>query len=286
MMRAEQSLDSLQSASARLAQAQAAATGFTRINNPSDDPSGTSAVLKVHSAQAQNVQYGRNVNDGISWLAAVDSALSSSTSLLHRARDLTLQGSNDGAMSQTSKDSLATEIESIRESLLNEANTKYLGRSVFAGNSDAPQAFDEAYSYAGGSGQITRRVSENLTIRVDANGHAAFGEGEDSVFKLLDDIASDLRSGVNVGARITQIDEHMNSMLAVQSTAGAHQSTLLESKDRILSESVDLETQRGNLEDIDPAIAIMDLQKQQLAYQAALSVTASATKTNLMDFLR
>jgi flagellar hook-associated protein 3 FlgL len=48
---------------------------------------------------------------------------------------------------------------------------------------------------------------------------------------------------------------------------------------------VALETQRSGIEDVDMAEVLMDLQLQQVAYQAALNVTAKVLQPSLMDFL-
>jgi flagellar hook-associated protein 3 FlgL len=42
----------------------------------------------------------------------------------------------------------------------------------------------------------------------------------------------------------------------------------------------------SNIEDVDLAKVMMDLQVQQVAYQAALSATARAIQPSLSDFLR
>ena len=57
-----------------------------------------------------------------------------------RIKDLAIQGSS-GMLSQSHKNAIATELDSLKQDLLREANTTYAGRSIFAGNSDDPAAF-------------------------------------------------------------------------------------------------------------------------------------------------
>jgi flagellar hook-associated protein 3 FlgL len=52
-----------------------------------------------------------------------------------------------------------------------------------------------------------------------------------------------------------------------------------------VNESVSLEAQRADVEDVDLGKAILDLKAQELSYQAALAVTARALQPSLMDFL-
>lgn len=275
----------LQAAASQLANAQERASGFRALSRPSDDPSATASAIRVRAAQQQNQQYARNIQDGNGWLSTIDSALTSTTRLIGRARDLTLQGANDGAVSPTQKEAIATELESIRDLLLAEANTSYLGRNVFAGTSDAGRAFSAAYAYEGGAGTVERRIGEGATVRVDADGRAAFGAGDDSVFATIDRIAADLRSGVNVSARLDELDGHRSTVLAAHAAVGARHATVLAASETNLADKVDLESTRSRLEDLDVAETAIELQMHALAHQAALSATARALRPTLMDFL-
>ena len=131
----------LQSAAALLAKLQDSATSLKKITTPSDDPTGTADSMRVRAAQSQTVQFGRNIDDGMGWLSTVDSTLSASTDIMRQVRDLTVPGANDGALSPTAKEAIATALEGLRTDLLGKANTTYLGRTVFAGSSDAGVAF-------------------------------------------------------------------------------------------------------------------------------------------------
>jgi len=275
----------LQHAASQLARAQERASGFTAITRPSDDPSGTASAIQVRAAQQQYAQYARNIQDGNGWLATIDAALSSTTTLIGRARDLTLQGANDGAMSPTQKEAIATELESIRELLLREANTSYLGRTVFAGTSDAGAAFTSEYAFHGGHGTVERRIGEGATVRVDADGGEVFGVGDVSVFATIDRIAADLRAGMNVASRLDELDAHRESVLSAHSAVGARHGTVLSAAETNLSDQVGLETTRSRLEDLDLAETAIELQMHALAHQAALSATARALRPTLMDYL-
>lgn len=280
------SLRNLQTASSELARLQNQASSRKTIAQPSDDPTATADALKVRAAIKSNDQYSRNVNDGNGWLTAADSALSSVTDLLKKARDLTVQGANDGALSVQAKEAIAAELETIRDSIRTQANTSYLGRSVFAGTSDAPFAFAADYSYSGGLGSVERRIGDNSTIRVDVDGAAAFGTGANSVFGELDAIITDLRTGVNIGDHITALDTRRDAILTAHATVGARHSTIIDAQSASLSKSGELEAQRSGIEDIVLEKIILELSLQEITYQAALSVTARTLQPTLMDFLR
>ncbi|BDZ48997.1 flagellar hook-associated protein 3 [Frondihabitans sucicola] len=292
----------LQANAARLAQLQGQASSLKAIGVPSDDPTGTGQSLLVRSAQAANTQYSRNADDGDGWLTMTDSALSDTANILRRIRDLTVQGANDGSMSPTAKEAIATELTGLKSDLLASANTTYAGRSVFAGTSDANGAFSPETSttdpvtgvvtttppaFTGTAGSsVQRRISDSTTVKVDTDGAAVFGTGSDSVFSMVDSIVSDLRAGVNVNPQLNAIDARLDAVNAARGDVGARQAQIERAQDSLKSSSVSLENQRSGIEDLDLAKVILQLQTQQVSYQSALATTAKVIQPTLMDFLR
>lgn len=276
----------LQSNLSELARLQEQATSQRAFAAPSDDPAAAATAMALHAEQRRNEQYARNIDDGLAWVTAADSAITASTSLLSRVRDLTAQGANDGALDATAKEALAVELEGIRKELFAQANTRLLGRSVFAGTSDTA-AFAADYSYSGVPGaEVTRRVSDAASVRVDTDGAAVFGTGDDSVFALVDRIVADLRSGVNVGPRLAEIDTRRTAMLGVQGSVGTRQSQIERAKEAAVQNSVSLESRRTAVEDVDSVEVLVRLQAQELVYRSALAVNARVLQPSLMDFLR
>ncbi|KQO98254.1 flagellin N-terminal helical domain-containing protein [Leifsonia sp. Leaf264] len=287
LMRMETQSRHLQAAGSKYATLQNQATSGKRIQAPSDDPSGSANLLGVHKAQASGEQYTRNIADALGWLTTIDSSLMTVNSQLSRARDLAVQGANDGSMSPQAKEAIALELTTIKDSLLKETSANYQGRSVYAGTSDTGVVFNDDYSYNGIAGSsVERRLGDGATIKVDADGAAIFGTGTDSIFAKLDGLISDLRAGVPTSARIGEIDKTLDDVRKAQSTIGARHNVVLTTEESLATRKVDLEDQRVRLEDIDLPTIIMELQMQELTYQTALSVTAKSNQHNLMDFLR
>ncbi|GGD74975.1 flagellar hook-associated protein FlgL [Microbacterium murale] len=276
----------LQANLSELARLQQQATSQRAFSAPSEDPAAAAAALNLHAEQRRNEQYARNVDDGLAWVTTADNAIAASTALLGRARDLTVQGANDGAMDATAKEAIAVELEGIREELLAKANTRLLGRSVFAGTSNSA-AFATDYSFSGAPGaEVTRRISDNASVRVDTDGAAVFGTGSGSVFALIDTIIGDLRSGTNVGPRLNEIDDRLTAMLSAQGAVGTRQSQIERAKEAAVQNSVSLEARRAAVEDVDSVEVLVRLQAQELVYRSALAVNARVLQPSLMDFLQ
>ncbi|WP_025157982.1 flagellar hook-associated protein FlgL [Leifsonia aquatica] len=263
------------------------ATSRKQITKPSDDPTATASALGVRADQAATAQYKRNLDNGDAWLTTADSTLSSVEDVMRRVRDLTVSGANDGSLSPEAKEAIATEIDGLKKSLLSLANTTYLGRTVFAGNSDAGVAFQPDYSFTGAAGStVERRIGLDTTVRVDADGAAVFGTGTGSVFALLDNISNDLRTGVNVGPRLGEIDDRTKAIVGEHAEIGGRQTRIDKAKDLLAIGANALEAQRSSLEDVDLSKVLLDLKTQDVNYQTALAVTARVLQPTLMDFLR
>ncbi len=286
------SLANLQLNLGKMSDLQGRMSGGKVITKPSDDPGGTASALQLRADKRAAEQYARNIDNGTGWLSTIDTALDNATTSLRRARDLTVQGANTGSLNPTSREALAVELEGIRDAMLSQANTTYLGRSVFAGTSNTGLAFTGAtgtppFEHSGTPGAtVERRVATDTTVRVDGDGVAAFGEGATSVFALLDGIAADLRAGVDVNPRLTEIDARMKSMLSERAAVGTRYNALETASKTTAKAIVDLKGQVSAIEDIDLAEVIVELQSQEVQYQAALGATSRVLQPSLLDFLR
>jgi flagellar hook-associated protein 3 FlgL len=295
------SLANLQLNLSKMADLQGRMSSGKVITKPSDDPGGTAHALQLRGEKRAAEQYARNIDNGVGWLSSVDSALLTSLASMRQARDLTVQGANIGTMNPVTREAIATELEGIRDTLLAQANTSYLGRSVFAGTSDAAAAFTGTagvppYTHSGTTGAtVERRIAEDTTVRVDADGAAIFGVGAwdaggagtgGSVFGLIDQIASELRAGGDVSGRLADLDSRMNVMLGQVADVGTRYGALKAARSANEKTVMDLKGEISAVEDIDLAEVIVELQTQEVAYQAALGATSRVLQPSLMDFLR
>lgn len=281
-------LENLQNNLGKMSTLQAQMSSGSKINRASDDPAATADVLRLQGEQRVLAQYGRNADDGEAWLTTVDTALQTSLTSVNKARQLTIQG-GDGALGETSRIALAQEIEGIRDALLAQANTSYLGRPVFAGTSAGP-AFSTAadgYTFNGvAAGTVDRTVASGTTIRVDSTGSAVYGEGDDSIFAVLDGIAATLRAGGDPTDQLDAIDGHVNNMLAEISSVGARQNQIDSAQSLITDSTLTSKTRLSAIQDVDLAQIILDLGSQEVAYKGALSAAAKVLQPTLLDFLR
>jgi flagellar hook-associated protein 3 FlgL len=277
----------LQFQQSRLAELQDKASSLNKISRPSDDPAATAQALETRSLLAANAQYGRNIDDGNTWLTAADTALEQATNVMQKIKDLTVQAGN-GSLPQAGRDAIANELDSLNTDLVSIANSKHLGRNIFAGSSDAASSYTGTPPALDGlpKSPVERRISATQTVRVDADGAAIFGSGTGSVFDTVSRLAADLRVGTDTTPRISQVDAAFKNIVNGRSEIGTRQAQLERAGTVNTDLEATLDAQKTGIEKADLGSVIMDLKLQETNYQVALAATAKVLQPTLMDFLR
>ncbi|GAA1137852.1 flagellar hook-associated protein FlgL [Nocardioides aquiterrae] len=291
-MMSDRALLGMQAGLDRLSKVQEQLTTGRVINRPSDDPTATTSAMRIRGSVAAQKQYARNANDALAWLNQTDATLASMTDQVRRAKDIALQGANDGAMGPEAREALATEVDQIRKGLIATANGTYLGRPLFGGVTGGSAAYAADGTWIGvpaAAGQgVTRTVGEGVQIRVDVEGPTALGPDGDSLFDHLDALATALRSGSSAGmaTAIGKLGSDSARITDVQSSVGARTNRVEQAQTAAGDAQLSLTNSLSEIENADIAKATVDLQLQEVAYQAALSATARVMQPSLLDFLR
>ncbi|MGN6250660.1 MAG: flagellar hook-associated protein FlgL [Marmoricola sp.] len=290
-MMSQASLVSIQTSLSRLSKTQEQLTTGKVLNRPSDSPTDTTTAMRLRASIASQKQYARNAQDGQAWLDLADSTLQGVNTLVNRARDLALQGANASNDTPAARNALAAEVDQIRQSVLASANTTYLDRPLFGGVTGGPVAFTGSggtITYAGTAGSVDRAIGPNASVSVNVDGPTAFGADGSSIFDRLAALSTALRSGDTAGitTALGDITSSQEQLQAAVSDVGARESRVDRAVDTANDAVLALTTQLSSVQDVDIAKATVDMQTQQVAYQAALAVTAKVVQPSLLDFLR
>lgn len=287
-MMSERSLSSLRAVSSRMAEAQERLSSGRQLNRPSDSPAGTTSAMRLRASASDQAQYARNAEDGLAWLGQSDSALSSMLEQTRRARELAVQASSGVAMSPQSREAIATELDQLRGSLLTSANSTYLGRPLFGGVTSGPTAYDASGAFTGTPGAVSRAVSDGRGVRVNVDGPDVFGPDGANLFDGLSALAAAVRAGDSAGVASGQnaIDAVMSRMTTSLAEVGSRYSRVERAVQAAGDAKLQMETTLSAIVDIDMPQAVVELQMQEMAYQAALGATARVVQPSLLDFLR
>jgi flagellar hook-associated protein 3 FlgL len=286
---AQRTNTNLQFALNRLARTQDQLSSGRLISRPSDNPVGTVSSLRLRGDIRQTEQYVRNADDGLAWLSSADRMLTSSLDQVRRARELTAMGRN-GSYGQAERETIALEVEALRDSLLGIANAQHLGRPLFGGTTEAarPYAADGTYiADPPGPVAVARTIGPGENVRINITGPEVFGPEGENLFHLLTEIAAHLRTDpAALGDALPALDERMRNITDALGEVGARYNRVEIMRDRATDQIMALKQSLSEVEDIDLPATIMDLQLQETAYKAALSATARVLQPSLVDFLR
>jgi flagellar hook-associated protein 3 FlgL len=283
-------LNDLENAANQLNVTQERISSGKQIQQPSDDPFGTSQALQYSGDLAQNQQYQSNVNDAQGWESTVDTALGNVNDIVLRARDLVVQGASDTSGSSARSD-IASEIDQLIDSLKAEGNTQYSGRYVFSGTQTLTQPYQVGStndSYAGNTGTVTREIGQGVQVAVNTPGSAIFGDGTTGLIATLRQISTDLRANNGTALQngdLTALDAASTSISSQQATVGALSNRLTSATSRLQQLQQATTQQLSNVQDADIAQTMIDFSTQQAVYQAALKSGAQIIQPSLMDFL-
>ena len=260
-----------------------------RFERPSQDVAGMDRSMRTRSALSNRLQEARNADDARQWIDLADSNLQTVSSLLQRARELVVSAGSP--TNQTAKDAIADEITSIRDEIVAVANDKSQGHSLFAGTlpTDSVSLVGGVWTYTGNPDKINRRLSQESTVTINVTGDDVFGfnAGADT-FTVLDQAAAAVRSGDVAGtqASLSAIDGSIDHVLQGLSELGTAGSRVEQAQITQQRDIGSLEQMLSDIEDIDLAESIMDMQLQEVAYQSALQAASRAFSPSLMEFMR
>jgi flagellar hook-associated protein 3 FlgL len=269
-----------------------------RINQPSDDPYGTSLSLQLNNELGGLNDYNKNFTDGTAWAQAGTAALSDITNAVQRIRELVVQAAN-GTQTQSDMSADASEVNQLIDQIKQDANTQYNGQYIFSGaaTSTAPYQAGSNDAYAGDNGQVTRVIGPNTSIAVNANlagvlgtGQTTAGQpaGDGQLLNTLRNIADDMQSGNSNALSATdlsQLDTNLNSLTGLSANLGAVTDRLQMAASRIQSLQASDTQVLSNTQDADMAQTEIDFSTEQAALTAALQAGAHIVQQSLMDFL-
>jgi flagellar hook-associated protein 3 FlgL len=262
-----------------------------RFSVPSDDPVGVARSLKLRADLNENAQLRKNANDALSWMETTETALMKIKDVLHRARELAVQGANGPLTPEDSK-KIAEEAVQLRDQLVSLGNSTYAGKYIFAGNktNQAPVGLDADgdFLYSGDTGPIMYQVGVSDTLQANMTAPEIFSPGAKDLFADMQALINALDTGDSetVGNMIGDIDVHIENILSKVAQAGAKVNRMELVVNRLEDEKFNFTKLLSQTEDVDMAEVIIQLKSEENVYMAALAGGARIIQPTLVDFLR
>ncbi|MDU5502671.1 MAG: flagellar hook-associated protein FlgL [Enterobacter sp.] len=227
-----------------------------RVNRPSDDPIAASQAIVLSQSQSQNSQFALARTFATQKVSLEDNVLAQVNSAISSVREKLVYASN-GTLNDDDRLALATDIQGIRDQLMNLANTTDgNGRFIFAGYKTESAPFDSVTGeYRGGAEAITQQVDTARNMAISHTGQQIFesitsnaeqlpggGYGETNMFKILDSAVAALKTPIenDPAAAAVQNQVIANAQIGIQNT-----------ENNILTVVADVGTKMNELEKLD-----------------------------------
>ncbi|WP_148253891.1 flagellar hook-associated protein FlgL [Aidingimonas lacisalsi] len=151
-----------------------------KVVNPSDDPQAASRAVGVSQSQAVNEQYADARVSARNSLSQEESVLNSVSDAITSAKTLLIQASND-TLSDADRESVASELNGIYETLIGQANsTDGNGRYLFGGYQESDPPFVSS------NGQIEYVGDDQVKEQqIDASRKMPSGDSGEDVFNSV-----------------------------------------------------------------------------------------------------
>ncbi|WP_435946146.1 flagellar hook-associated protein FlgL [Dryocola sp. BD586] len=165
---------------------------------PSDDPAGASQAVIYQNALANITQFDTARLYARDALGQEDTTLNSIANLMTKNLSEKIVAGGNGAYSDADRQALATELQGIRDNMLDLANSKNQnGRYIFSGYKTGEAPFQADGTYVGGDVAMTQKVADSTEISVGHTGKDVFMSGTpDDVFAALDKAIAALKQPV------------------------------------------------------------------------------------------
>jgi flagellin len=237
----------------------------SRINSAADDAAGL-AIGNTMTSQIRGLnQAVRNLNDGVNLLQTAEGALSETTNMLQRMRELAVQAAS-GTYSSTQRSYLQTEFYALNSQIDKIASeTTWNGYTVLTAT--AGDTSNGTFSFQSGqtSGQTISVAIGGMTI-------SALGLTATASTGIA------LSTAASASAAIAYIDTAINTVNSQRATIGAAVNRMTYAADNITNISANVSASRSTIMDTDYATASTNLSKAQIIQQASTAMLAQANQ--------
>jgi flagellar hook-associated protein 3 len=264
-----------------------------KVNRVSDDPAGARKILSLRSEDLRLDQYASNIQRATQSLDFSASALQNTSDILVRITELTMQGVSDST-DQGSRSIIANEINQLLETIMQSANTQWLGHYTFAGTETTTEPFVSARNSSGDISAVTYNGNrETIEYNVGPNTNSVVNLTGDEVFvssKLFDTIIK-IRDNLSDGSitfarnELGNLDNASQNILNSIAKAGGISNTLELTGNRITDTKLSLQEVLATAESADIAELVLKLTEQQSIFEASLSSGSYIFKTSILNYL-
>ncbi|MBX9840157.1 flagellar hook-associated protein FlgL [Silvanigrella sp.] len=264
-----------------------------KLKRISDDPVATIRVLRNRTRITNLDQYRKSLDFGRGFLAKTEDALTSIYDSLIRAKELSIQQSNN-IYDEPSRKAVAEEVRQILNHVIILGNTTYSDKYVFGGFQTTQPPVSPDGHYLGDDGYIFVQVDEDSFRPINVNGRTVFDvpgglEGKrPPLVNILENMYDSLFAWDRdkLHQSMVDLDAAMNSVVTATASLGARRVALEDVSERLDRGESQLHNDNNNLEGADMVKSALDLKRAENALNFTLQASSKMLTPSLLEFLK
>jgi flagellar hook-associated protein 3 FlgL len=282
----------------RLATTQAQMAVSKQILSPSDAPDQAAAIQRLRGAVQRQDSHTEALNVAMRRFTAEETALSSSSDIMIRIKELGLQAAND-TLSPDDRQAVGVELKALRQQLMSLGNSRDdSGNYLFSGTRVNTPPFaegaDGAVTYQGDLTQTqipagVERIVQFTRAGTDVYSRVVREDGQsvgffDALDQMIDAVDSSNTQGIQQG--IADVTQMSNSLELTLAQTGSDQKVVQSQLDVLQETTLRLKSSLSEIEDLDYASAITKMNKEMMALEAAMGSFSKISGLSLFDYIR
>lgn len=284
---------SIEKTADRFVEAQRRVSSGKRMSKISDDPTAAATSVAERSNISQIDRYARTADSVGGRLGVVDAVLSDVVEKLTAARTLAMsaQGTSKTA---GEREAAVQNLRAVRDALLDNMNTKYLGSYIFGGAAVTTRPYavpggGTFAAYGGDNNAVQVDVGDERAVTIAFDGEAITRGGDpQDLFETLDGLIAAVAAGDHAGITtgITALQQVFDRATAAQSRVGNDMQLIGAQKMRLQQMKHAGAERLAALEDLNMAEAITEMTHADAAYRASLGAVGAVSRVSLLDYLK
>jgi flagellin len=232
-------------------------SGF-RINKAADDAAGLSVSEGLRSQIGGLKVAVRNAQDGVNVAQTADGALTETTSILQRMRDLAVQAANGGSQDSAAQKAANTEFGQLKKEL-----TRIADSTEFGGQKLLDGTYKGNFQVGANSATATNQINLDLSSGTLTTGASA--------------VASNVTSAL---AAISALDVAIAGVSSARSVIGAQQNRFEHTMNNLNVAIENLSASESAIRDTDMAQEMTKFTRNQILAQAGTSMLSQANQAS------
>jgi flagellar hook-associated protein 3 FlgL len=252
--------------------------------------------MRLRSEKMAAQQYAKNTNVALGISQATYAAVDRLRQLSDRAGELAAASNSDNVSPQE-RQAYAVEVDQLIQAAMEAGNTKFQGEYLFNGvNTDtdlngSPQPFvlalgtPDSVTHQETTDGAEIQISDTLSIapRLKEADNQKISTFINNLVSLRDGLNTSSTSSITAARKALLASE--NEIVGVLANNASIQARLESVASQSASRFNDIEALISRDADVDQAQAMVNLTRQQTAYQAAMQAGAQVLKMSLLDYI-